>query len=410
MGFGGANGHVTLEEADPDAPPAEEQLKLLGSNQASELIALSAPDLPTLQAELSRLLAVARRICLAELTDLSAVLAKRPPQGACRVAFVASTPWELADNLELVRQGLRQGAELSAIHDPASGIFAGTTVENPRWIALFPGQGSQRLNMCERFRERFPFVEDIFPAERGHPCAPGGTATAGRTGMSAPLLASAIFRDTLGAPGEQVKAWEKALRDTRTAQPAIVACSAAVLQVLDYLGLRPALAIGHSLGEITALHAAGYFDATTAVHVAALRGAAMSGLSLPDPGAMLAISEPPERVEELIGKAEGRGCPLSCDLELQLAAADGGFGNQHGNREAQSSVRGRAGALLSVAGFPRLSFGPGCSSSGRLCQNASPTPSTLNPQRLVAPKPSGGGSTNHHRHLHIDGRFPARAA
>jgi enediyne polyketide synthase len=38
MGFGGANSHVTLEEASPDDAPSAENLKLLGSHQSSELI------------------------------------------------------------------------------------------------------------------------------------------------------------------------------------------------------------------------------------------------------------------------------------------------------------------------------------------------------------------------------------
>jgi acyl transferase domain-containing protein len=279
MGFGGANGHITLEEANPDAAPAEEQLKLLGSNQASELIALSAPDLATLQAEVSRLVPIARKICLAELTDLSAALAKRTPQGPCRLAFVVGTPWQFADKLELALQELRQGAELSAIHDPASGIFAGTAVESPQWVALFPGQGSHRLNMGEPYHARFPFLQHLYsqcdsPAQQP--------------------LSTQIFRDVLAGDAPTREGWELELRATHVAQPAIVLSSMATLAVLRFFGLEPHVAIVHSLGEISALAAGGAWDAGTAVRLAALRGRAMASLNTPDPGGMVALAAQPD--------------------------------------------------------------------------------------------------------------------
>jgi enediyne polyketide synthase len=285
MGFGGANGHITLEEANPDAAPAEEQLELLGSNQASELIALSAPDLATLQAEVSRLVPIARKICLAEITDLSAALAKRAPQGPCRLAFVVGTPWQFADNLELALQELRQGAELTAIHDPANGIFAGTAVESPQWVALFPGQGSHRLNMGEAYHARFPFLQQLYSQCDSSARQP---------------LSTQIFRDVLAADAPTREGWELELRATQVAQPAIVLSSMATLAVLRFFGLEPHVALGHSLGEISALAAGGAWDAGTAVRLAALRGQAMASLNIPDPGGMVALAAQPDEVEKLI--------------------------------------------------------------------------------------------------------------
>ena len=281
MGFGGANSHVTLEEASPGDQATAENLALLGSAQPSELILLAAASVDGLRQQIEKLIPMADRICHAELTDLAAALAARKPTGKLRLAIVAETPWGLADSLRLVAARLSEGAALSAIDAPSDGIFAGQALNNPGFVALFPGQGSQWLNMGERLSERYPFVRELHEGVDGH--------VTGRT-----------FRDTLGAALDQIQEWETQLKATQIAQPAIVAGSTATLQVLEFLGLRPSFSIGHSLGEITALHAAGAFDATTAVRLAAMRGEAMRSLHVADAGAMLAIAARSEEVQPLL--------------------------------------------------------------------------------------------------------------
>ena len=113
-------------------------------------------------------------------------------------------------------------------------------------------------------------------------------------------LSTIIFRDLLAADEETRSTWDTELRHTRHAQPAIVLSSLAMLRLLEFFGLRPTLAIGHSLGEISALCAAGAYDASTAVRIAALRGRAMADLHLDDPGSMVAVTADPVTVEKLI--------------------------------------------------------------------------------------------------------------
>ena len=52
-------------------------------------------------------------------------------------------------------------------------------------------------------------------------------------------------------------------RATEVAQPAIVTASLAAMRMLEQLGVTAQVAIGHSLGEITALHWAGVFNEET---------------------------------------------------------------------------------------------------------------------------------------------------
>ena len=65
------------------------------------------------------------------------------------------------------------------------------------------------------------------------------------------------------------------LNETRYTQPCMAAFAAGLTAVLREKGVVPAMAAGLSLGEYSALHAAGVFDARTLIRVTAFRGQAM---------------------------------------------------------------------------------------------------------------------------------------
>ena len=115
---------------------------------------------------------------------------------------------------------------------------------------LFAGQGSQTPGMGKDFYElcdRFRAVFDLLPEPQRQLAFEG--------------------------PVEE-------LSDTRNTQPVMVAFAAGVwaeLQPrLESLGVKPAMAAGLSLGEYSALHAAGVFDAETAIALVTKRGRAMA--------------------------------------------------------------------------------------------------------------------------------------
>jgi enediyne polyketide synthase len=92
------------------------------------------------------------------------------------------------------------------------------------------------------------------------------------------------------------------------AQPAIVTASMAALRVLARLGIQAKIAVGHSLGEITALHWAGAMDEATLLRIARVRGQAMTDLGHPT-GAMASIRAGHKAVRALLN---GEAVAIAC--------------------------------------------------------------------------------------------------
>jgi [acyl-carrier-protein] S-malonyltransferase len=76
---------------------------------------------------------------------------------------------------------------------------------------------------------------------------------------------------------------------TDNVQPAITLINIACAKVLGLQGIKAAAAAGHSLGEYSALYAAGVLDETAVVQLVRLRGQHMQAAADNHPGAMAAI-------------------------------------------------------------------------------------------------------------------------
>ena len=287
MGFGGANSHITIEEVNPNAKPKKEELELLRSARKTELILLSAKSEKQLIEKIELILPMIDKICRAELTDLSSELAKKKPDGKIRLAVVTNSPWDLHEKLLQILSELKENGDIDKCDDSGNGIFAAKAKKNPKFFALFPGQGSQRINMCRELISAFPFLENIYDE-------------AGKN------IREIIFHDTFMADDETIKSWENNLKQTGNSQPAIVLSSLAIQKTLSFFGLKPDTSIGHSLGEIAALASAGAYDEKTAVKIAIARGKAMASSKNDAPGGMIAVAANAEKVEKLLSDYSGK--------------------------------------------------------------------------------------------------------
>jgi [acyl-carrier-protein] S-malonyltransferase len=172
---------------------------------------------------------------------------------------------------------------------------------------LFPGQGSQYVGMgrdyydaCEVARETYDSASRALGFD----------------------VAELSFEGDL-----------EELTKTQNAQPAILVHSITVLRALAKKGFAPRIVAGHSLGEFSALVAAGFFDYIDALLIVRRRGELMYEAGLEVPGTMAAI----------IGLAEEdlRRC-------VEDAATEGVVVIANYNSPEQFAVSGEVGAVEKV--------------------------------------------------------------
>ena len=128
---------------------------------------------------------------------------------------------------------------------------------------LFPGQGSQYVGMGRDYYDSCEVVRETYDAAN---------------------KALGFSVSDLSFEGDIEE-----LTKTHNAQPAILVHSIAVYRALAKKAFAPKVVAGHSLGEFSALVAAGYFDFIDAVLIVRKRGELMYEAGLETPGTMAAI-------------------------------------------------------------------------------------------------------------------------
>jgi [acyl-carrier-protein] S-malonyltransferase len=143
---------------------------------------------------------------------------------------------------------------------------------------LFPGQASQYPGMGRDLAEKFPESKAVFDEADA------------ALGFS---LSKLCFEGS-----------EEALKQTENTQPAILTVSTAAYRALEKQGIIPDFVAGHSLGEYSALVAAGALDFSTAVKLVRGRGRYMQEAVPSGEGAMAAVlGLSPADVAEICKKA-----------------------------------------------------------------------------------------------------------
>ncbi|MCB9605484.1 MAG: SDR family oxidoreductase [Polyangiaceae bacterium] len=290
FGFGGSNFHVTLEEHASSARRAP-RLRTL----PTELYAFSAESPSALCATLrqhAQALAQAKKPAakqrLASWLGHQSCATFDAAQAA-RVVIVSKDADSL--ELELTRAAAQiEGAPEQAFATP-TGTHYGVGALEGEVAQLFPGQGSQYLDMGSELAQHFDAAIGAWDRAAS---VSGGWDT---------QLASVVFPITAFTE-EQAGAQRSRLNATEWAQPAIACVSLAQLALLSELGLEAKQVAGHSFGEVMALHAAGCFDAQSAVRIARRRGELMAAAAK-HPGAMLALTTDSETAARLLTELQG---------------------------------------------------------------------------------------------------------
>jgi [acyl-carrier-protein] S-malonyltransferase len=143
---------------------------------------------------------------------------------------------------------------------------------------LFPGQGSQYVGMGKTLADAYPAARLVFESAN----------------------------QALGFEISQlcIEGSEDDLKLTENTQPALLTVSTAALAVLRELGIRPDFVAGHSLGEYSALVAAGSLRFSDALRLVRKRGRFMQEAVPPGQGAMAALLRlPPGKLDGVLRNA-----------------------------------------------------------------------------------------------------------
>lgn len=146
---------------------------------------------------------------------------------------------------------------------------------------LFSGQGAQKLGMTRDLYDRYEIVKETFDR--------------------ASELLGYDLRTLIDE--DEVK-----LNETQYTQPAILTSSVAIMRLLAEHGIKPDVVAGLSLGEYSALVAAGALDFDLAVQLVAKRGKYMTEAAPAGSGKMVAVmNTDPSVIEEICKKASSKG-------------------------------------------------------------------------------------------------------
>lgn len=267
LGIGGTNVHVILEEA-PEPLPVD-------ARPGVQVLPVSAHSDAALSDKLTALSGFIQRHPEISLADIAFTHQRGRLAMARRCAFVVSDRDEL----------------LSLLASP------GEITEQPgvggsgRIVFMFTGQGSQYPGMGRQlyethlaFRQALDACADLFRPYREH------------------AIVDLIVAEADDAAAAAI------LDQTQYTQPALFCIQVALVQLYRQLGVRPDVIVGHSIGEVAGVWAAGGLSLADAVHLVEARSRLMQAVT--QSGSMASVKAGVETVHKLLSDA-GANCEIA---------------------------------------------------------------------------------------------------
>ncbi|MBI3836167.1 MAG: acyltransferase domain-containing protein, partial [Planctomycetes bacterium] len=327
FGFGGTNFHAVLEEYQgEDAIAASTSVE----SWPAELFLWKASSSSQITKSIDQVLSALDQGAKPLLRDLAAAVCEAASSlsGNCCLALVAGSLEDLKTKLIAAKDAIAKGS--ADFRDPR-GVFFSTesTNEKGKIAFLFPGQGSQSVNMLRDLAIAMPAVREQFE------CA--NMALGDSLGRS---LSEFVFPHPKFT-NEEKAADEAALTQTRVAQPALGAADLSMLRVIRELGVKADMMAGHSYGEYVALCAAGVFSEADLIRISEARGRLIAEAGAANPGTMAAIDADEKTVVPAISGLNGVSIAnLNSPMQTVISGSEQGVDAAIA-RLARQGVQGR---------------------------------------------------------------------
>lgn len=262
FGVGGTNAHVVVEEA----PQRIES----GIARKRHLFVLSARTKELLESQTQ---------------NLKSFLEKNPQTNLADAAYTLQTGRKYFNHRRIIVGGDVADINLTIQQsNPKKTSSRELTSGNPEIIFMFPGQGSQYVNMGKNL-----YDDEIVFKDAVDTCCK----------ILQPHLGIDLKTILYPKDSEKEKA-EKQLKETMYTQPSLFTIGYALSNLWMSWGIQPKGFIGHSIGEFVGAHLAGVFSLEDALMLVANRGRMMQ--ELPH-GSMLSVRLPANELEKEIDKS-----------------------------------------------------------------------------------------------------------
>ena len=268
FGMSGTNVHVILEQA-PETAVAKAKDSM---ERSRHLLTLSAKNEAALQQMSQNYLKFLESTSEVALTDIGFTANTGRSHFDHRLSFVTKSTQQLKQQLIAVTSGQQVAGVTSGKVDKG---------QNKKIAFLFTGQGSQYRGMGYQLYQTQPTFKKAIN-RCGEILKPY---------LDIPLL------DILYSLG-RTDLDSATIDQTKYAQPALFAVEYALAQLWQSWGIKPSVAIGHSLGEYVAATIAGVFTLEDALKLVAARARLMQ--QLPPGGAMVSVLASASRVQQAI--------------------------------------------------------------------------------------------------------------
>ena len=289
FGFGGTNFHAVMENYGQNTPEAASC-----SVWPAELFVFRGETLEEaklLVRKVKRLLASGGTIRMSDLAYTLATLS----DGEVQVSIVASGAEGLLAKMDAVLEG-RSEIRIWYRKVREGGV-----------AFLFPGQGSQRVDMARDLFVAFPPMRRLLDRHSEY--------------------TRVLFPET-AFDNKSVTAQERAMIDTTNAQPVLGIVDLAIADYLRFLGITPDAVAGHSYGELPALCFAGTMTPDELVALSRARAEAIQGALGDDRGKMAVVLAGESKVNSLLeGETDVWAVNYNSPGQTALSGTSSGIGS-----------------------------------------------------------------------------------